>query len=388
MIRFSFSSFYMSLIFINIAILFLSLAFCNKKLMLKAGLPILKGVLFLTMLRLLLPVEFLSLSHNIYLPDKLSSIISGFLHPRFGKNGFSFWSLTIMIWCSGIVIFTVYYLIKEFFILKRIKNTIIKLPDNALEYRIFSCIQEEFPQTRRIEIYRSLFSTIPMIYGIRNPKILLPYSLNLDIPMLYYVLLHEATHHLHHDQLLKVYIQILCVIYWWNPFCWILKKQAGTILEMRVDQTVAKSPEEKAIYMDCLLTVAQHAICPNIPDMPISATPFFIRKPASELKKRFQMLTNTKIKPVQGFLKHAILLLIATLFFVSFVYIFEASSAPKDNSFNTIKPSATNSYFLRRNDGKYELYLNGNYCETVDSLEYYNDDIPIRNIEGDYNEKM
>ena len=379
MIRFSFSSFYMSLIFINIAILFLSLAFCNKKLMLKAGLPILKGVLFLTMLRLLLPVEFLSLSHNIYLPDKLSSKIGDFLHPRFGEHNFSCWSLTIAVWCTGIIIFAVYYLVKEYIIVREIKNNIIKLSDDSLEKRIFGCIKEEFPQTKCIEVYRSSFSPIPMIYGIRHPKILLPRNLNLDLPMLYYVLLHEATHHLHHDQLLKVYIQILCVIYWWNPFCWVMKKQAGTILEMRVDQTVAKSPEEKAMYMDCLLAVVQHAICPDIPDMPISATPFFFKEPTSELKKRFLMLTNTNIKPVQGFLKHVILIFMVALFFLSYTYIFEASSTTEEYSFYSTIPDETNSYFIKRANGKYELYMDGKYCETVDSLEYYDEDIPIQN---------
>ena len=72
MIRFSFSSFYMSMIFSNIVILFLYIVFKNQKLMIKLGLPILSGAVLAAMLRMVLPIEFLFLSHNIYFPKAIS----------------------------------------------------------------------------------------------------------------------------------------------------------------------------------------------------------------------------------------------------------------------------------------------------------------------------
>lgn len=382
MIRFSFSSFYMSLSFINITIFFLSLAFYNKKFLLKIGVPILISTVFLTMLRLLLPLEFLPLSHNIYLPGCISSIITNFQQPRFFGARFSFWSFSTIIWIIGILIFAVYHLRKEYQIIQKIHASMRKLPDCAPEYQIFRRIQERFPKTRCIGLYICSFSPVPMIYGIRQPKILLPSDLQLEPAKLHYILLHEAAHHLHHDQLIKVCMKMLCIVYWWNPFCWLLKKQADTFLEMRIDQAIARNPDEKTAYMDCLLTVIEHVVGSKPPIPPIAATPFIIKKYDLTIKKRFQILTNTKIKPISGIFKHAVLLIISILFLFSYTCIFEASIPPIDDTFYSIMPDAENSYFIKRKDGKYDFYLNGDYYGVEDSLEYY-ENIPVLNSEGD-----
>ena len=80
MIRFSFSSFYMSMIISNILILFLYIVFKNQKLMIKLGLPILSGAVLAAMLRMVLPIEFLFLSHNIYFPKAIAKVISSIVY--------------------------------------------------------------------------------------------------------------------------------------------------------------------------------------------------------------------------------------------------------------------------------------------------------------------
>ena len=67
----------------------------------------------------------------------------------------------------------------------------------------------------------------------------------------------------------------------------------------------------------------------------------------------------------------------ATLFVLSFVYIFEASSIPYDIEKETDSIDASNAFFIERNDGMYELYINNEYWYTEDSLNYYDTNIPI-----------
>ena len=105
MIRFSFSSFYMSIIFVNLMILLLFIIFQNQKLMLKLGLPIIGSVVFVTILRMMLPFEFLFLSHNIYFPETISRVISDVQHPYFFNGRFSIITFILVIWIIGAVIF-------------------------------------------------------------------------------------------------------------------------------------------------------------------------------------------------------------------------------------------------------------------------------------------
>ena len=67
----------------------------------------------------------------------------------------------------------------------------------------------------------------------------------------------------------------------------------------------------------------------------------------------------------------------ATLFVLSFVYIFEASSIPYDIEKETDSIDASNAFFIERGDGTYEFYLDNEYSGIIDSLQYFDKDIPI-----------
>lgn len=377
MIRFSFSSFYMSLLFVNVIILFLYLAFRSQTVMFKLGLTLLGSAVFFVVLRMILPFEFLFLSHNIYFPKIISYILGEFLHAHFWGGKLSCWSILQIIWLIGIPISGIRYWYTEQGISEAIKARSQRLPESAPACQVLAKIQEEFPKTRGIEIYSSPLADSPMIYGIRHPRILMPEGLELNESQLYIVLRHEIAHHLHHDPLIKFILQILCIIYWWNPFCKRLRDQASNILEMRTDRTVAKNPKEKEAYAECLLYVLNHAVKSRQFTNP-SSTISLCKKPPSVLEQRFHMLLTSKEQSLQKKAKGAIFLFMVTLFLLSFTYIFEASyPIPANDPFNSLEPTAENSYFVERSDGKYDFYLDGEFYGTENSLEYYNESIPI-----------
>lgn len=70
---------------------------------------------------------------------------------------------------------------------------------------------------------------------------------------------------------------------------------------------------------------------------------------------------------------------LTSVFATSFLYNFNASSTPAymKNDENLIIPDAENTYAVQNRNGSYDIYLYGEYCETVDSLEFYPDDVPI-----------
>lgn len=373
MIRFSFSSFYMSMIFSNIVILFLYIAFHNQRLMIKLGLPILSGAVLAVILRMVLPFEFLFLSNNIYFPEIISKVISSFLHPYLW-DWFSAWSFVKIIWIVGIIFFAIRYLKTEHDFNMEIELNSEKIPESASAYQIFKQIQQEFPKAKCIELRTYPIVQTPFIYGINKPYILLPENLNLDDKQLYYVLRHEISHYLHHDSFLKLGVEFLCIVYWWNPLCRFLQKKTETILEMRIDQTISKQHDQKIEYFQALLAVANRI---NTPSKLKSSRIISFCDNSLPLRHRLSMLMNDNTKSYSGAKKYMILVFFTFFFFLSYIFIFEASYIPPEDSYDGDFPSSTNSYFIEKEDGRYDLYMNEKYIITEDSLEYYSDDIPV-----------
>ena len=62
---------------------------------------------------------------------------------------------------------------------------------------------------------------------------------------LHYIILHEYTHLDNKDILTIQLINILCIVFWWNPFVDILKGDMYQSIEIRCDQTVTKKLGKK-----------------------------------------------------------------------------------------------------------------------------------------------
>ena len=83
MIDFSISSVNMAILVSNLFIIFLVLIFRNRKVMFRLGLPLLVGFVILICVRMIFPVELLPISHNVYLPDLLTTIVGETRRVRF-----------------------------------------------------------------------------------------------------------------------------------------------------------------------------------------------------------------------------------------------------------------------------------------------------------------
>ena len=147
------------------------------------------------------------------------------------------------------------------------------------------------------------------------------------------------------------------------------------ILDMRIDQTISKASDQRLEYFECLLFVANHISEPS--KLKSSSIISFCDKSSITLKQRFEMLMDTNTQPFTNTKKYIFLLFLALSFILSYVFIFEASYiSPQDTSFDNVL-SIDNSYFIEKEDGRYDLYIDRKYVITEDSIEYYSEDIPI-----------
>ena len=233
------------------------------------------------------------------------------------------------------------------------------------------CITQKKKNKFRILEIENLDS--PKLYGIRKPIILLPSNLDLPIEDMHYILTHEATHHFHHDILLKYFVHILSIIYWWNPACSFLYKKTSLILEMRIDDSVVSTPAETSHYLRCLLYLAETAQTKNHFNNALSLPLAPLHK--GELTKRFEMLTSRE-QPRNFWVNISTLFIIGFLYILSYFYIFEAHYITPEIE-ETITLYDDTSYFIQNENGTYDLYHTGIYFETVTDLDYFPDDIPI-----------
>lgn len=71
---------------------------------------------------------------------------------------------------------------------------------------------------------------------------------------MYYILLHECSHFSKRDSLIKIAMEFLCDIFWWNVSAGVVRESMDEMLEIRCDTVVMEKAgyEEKKDYLGTL----------------------------------------------------------------------------------------------------------------------------------------
>lgn len=376
---------YMAILTTGIFMTILTICLTNKELLIRFGYKLLGLFVLFTYLRFLFPIEF-PFTQSIPLPRNISYYISIIRHRLFsiGQQSVSIWFIFECIWgigaLSSFLSFLISYIRDSYYIILYGKNLTKSSPYKELTDKI--C--QEHNRHNKFQVIALPNLDTPRIFGIITPKILLPEESNLSEIQTYYILQHEMTHHFHHDLLLKLLIKIITLIYWWNPFCILLNRQADVILEMRVDDSLTHSNAEvTSAYMHCLSDYASS----NIKKSAFSHTFTLGLLPweDSDLKKRFYLMLNNQTASDKT-LALLICFLMLCVYINSYLFIFEGFNTPKKE---TIKHPPTminmtdiyviesSSYFIDNGDGTYDLYSGDMYLETMTTIDGYYSDTPI-----------
>lgn len=376
----------MSVIVTNLFLVVTTICLTNRKLLIRAGYRIIALLLSFSALRLLLPVE-LPFTKTLILPEKISPFLSVIRTPGLwgDKLSLSWWNLFELVWLAGFIVFALVYLIQY----QRTKKQITLYGKDLTKTQPYQDLIAQICKTQKrnnkFQIIALPYIDSPVIFGIFSPCILLPENFNLSENELYYILSHEASHHFHHDLLLKYFSQLLIYGYWWNPFGILLSRQIDVILEMRIDDALTNADVSRTVdYMKCLIMVAEQAS--DIRPFCSSAYLGFYKvkhRSRSDLMKRFELMKNNQQTSSRR-LNLALFLIAGFLYIVSYRLIWEPSTTPEDALFleeipadDYIIPDNSGSYFIDNQNGTYDFYMMGTYIETIDSLEYYEDSIPV-----------
>ncbi|MCJ7587107.1 MAG: M48 family metalloprotease [Candidatus Aminicenantes bacterium] len=163
-----------------------------------------------------------------------------------------------ILWILGTLVFLVRILYGIAY-LSGFKNGLKDIKDPRLT-DIFGEIRTTFPAMRFPPVYSSPAGNSPIAFGLRRPRIVLPENLldRLSSSELKSILIHEAAHLRHHDQLAGVVQRLVAAIYWWNPLVYALT--AGfSVAREEVSDNYGILQNGARPYAECLYGLARKA---------------------------------------------------------------------------------------------------------------------------------
>lgn len=376
MLDFSFPSVYTALLTGNLILMTLTFFLFRRKTLANFSLKGLGIFLILVVIRMFFPFEF-PITTNIYFPKPISKVVSDFLHPQFTIGGhiYAFWDFFVVIWFLVFLVLFFRFLLAahKFHHLMQTHGKPID-PTDIRQITLNQILKEE-PAKSRISLLSLPDLQTPLVYrqGLQY-WIVLPESLDVSERELFYILKHELAHIHHHDLTLKTVISVLCMFYWWNPLNYFLKRNTSLLLELRIDRVLVHSQDTTAAYLECLLKVAKQ----SEPALSSPNALTFCTSNRSLLAKRFEILLQQKQKGMQDNLKKSIPVLVSVVLYIgSFFFILEPKYISPEVEEYAFELTEENAYAVENPDGSYDLFLLGEYLETVDSLEYYSEDLPV-----------
>lgn len=332
-------------------------------------------LLLLAMVRLFFPFYF-GFSHVISFSQKSMQFL---LYPSrcvFQSQGYYFSAFDIFctVWGIGVIIMTFCYLRKEVIVTRFIAGFGTDMSKQEPYASILAELAAGHRRGNVFRIYRIPGVSAPFIRGVIQPAILIPENMELNEQELYYVLAHEVSHYRHLDTLIKQLLQLTSILFWWNPACHILNRQADLMFELRVDHTVTRNNRGTVLeYLQCILNIAEQACEPSeIPEYLYIG--FAKREDAGMLTKRVHYLIEKAEKPgkIGAFVA---LLSAAFLFIASVTFAFRVQDYDTQTIYFDLTPQ--NSYIIEKEDGTYDIYHLNQYDETVTSLMGYDTSIPV-----------
>ena len=120
-----------------------------------------------------------------------------------------------------------------------------------------SQVQPDWKQP--VSIRQSKAVTVPMVWGLFRPVILLPADADeWDPERQRAVLLHELAHIHRQDWLMQTMVQITCAVYWFNPLLWFAARRMRTEVESACDDHVLNAGYQSTDYAQHLVDIVRN----------------------------------------------------------------------------------------------------------------------------------
>ena len=349
--RFTISSFLITLIMVTALILFFHLLLTRKKSHVLFRTDFLTIVLVVILCRILLPIE-LPFTFSLYSTVIMTTVRDFLLFEL--RPSFSVMHLLLIFWFIGSMIQLIRYISK----VRELQQLLNSIQQDAQHHAISDYIPEE----QGTDVYVTGAVSTPMVMGSK-PSIYIPETAYTK-EELHNILYHELQHIYHKDLWIKQLINGVVILYWWFLPVYVLRKQIDLYLEMRADNAVTRkmSREEYLEYAQSILDVQRKQV--EQKGFPSRMTTCFISDGTKSLSYRIDFLLQGEPKRKTS----AILLLFAFMLpFLSNAIIVEPSYPDDEITEGTFsEEQMAESYIIEHADDTYTLVVDGEKIPLVE----------------------
>lgn len=219
---------------------------------------------------------------------------------------------------------------------------------------------------KEIELYTVPELSSAAMIGFIKPVILIPdHILNFNDHEIEHILRHEISHYKGGDIWIRLLIQLLVIILWWNPAVYLLRQSVIQLLELRCDELSCRTltEENRTEYTSVLIKSLKAVV--NKPKTTF-VSGFAGSYYRSFTRQRIKLLlTPPPARPALW----KVLLTASTcvlLFLGSYTVIFQPAYAPPEEP-GYFLPTPENSWLIPLGNGEYEVWIDGSYFMTVPS---------------------
>lgn len=215
-------------------------------------------------------------------------------------------------------------------------------------------------QTRRtIKVHGYITTSVESAFGIGviHKRIILP-NKNYTEAELRYVLLHEYTHFLNHDTVVKLLVTLFCIIFWWNPVVYLLQKDLEQNLEIKCDLSVARTlcGKERAAYLRTLLSLMKQSDRKH--RIPFAAAALFRTDADAAIKERFETVMAYSANRRNRVANAVFTSVFTVLLIASYTVLPQPQfEAPKSTEPQTIDFNSDTAYIKQDRVGEYWLCI-------------------------------
>lgn len=305
----------------------------------------------------------LPFTRGVFIYDGFASFVEWISKPMF-----SFWNcqvtikhILIIVWLVGTILGATNFVCASIRFHINCRKRIQHVNSDVID--IAKSIASEYGISR-YQVFNHPLVSEPMVYGVITPTILLP-TYGIDRDEMKFILTHELYHIAHHDILIKACAEIIRIVFWWNPFSSLFCKELNHVLELRNDNGIIKkkSEEYRCGYALAIVNMAKKAALEKSELAGKSGVfcGFVSKKHETAIAQRVNLVLNYKTQPIIN--ACGLYLLIVALFIASHSFVIQPGWEPSEeqygDTFALDSETIENSYFVPKENGMYELFING-----------------------------
>ena len=160
----------------------------------------------------------------------------------------SLYQMLAVVWLAAAALYGLYKLLGSYIVQRELKRWSMPVPDKSLEMN-YQKLCRKMKVSRPPKLWMNAKVTTPLLTGLLRPRIYLP-SDRYTWKELELLLSHELSHYRHHDLWYKLILQLVCIVYWFNPLLHWMRREADQDLEFLCDERIMKdgAHEERMQY--------------------------------------------------------------------------------------------------------------------------------------------